>query len=58
MMSNVGGEGEINVAHLLLGIWSQKESAGQQILAGLGFNDEKAKELAKSVSLKFLSCIC
>ncbi|XP_057446416.1 ATP-dependent Clp protease ATP-binding subunit CLPT1, chloroplastic-like [Lotus japonicus] len=44
-----GGEGEINVAHLLLGIWSQKESAGQQILAGLGFNDEKAKELAKSV---------
>ncbi|XP_061353573.1 ATP-dependent Clp protease ATP-binding subunit CLPT1, chloroplastic isoform X2 [Gastrolobium bilobum] len=42
-----GEEGEINVTHLLLGIWSQEESAGQRILAALGFNDEKAKELAK-----------
>jgi len=45
------------VTHILLGIWSQKESAGQLILAGLGFNDEKAKELAKTVSLK-LCCFC
>ena len=45
------------MTHILLGIWSQKESAGQLILAGLGFNDEKAKELAKTVSLK-LCCFC
>ncbi|TKY45051.1 Clp protease-related protein [Spatholobus suberectus] len=44
-----GEEGEINVTHLLLGIWSQKESAGQKILAALGFNDEKAKELTKTI---------
>jgi len=44
-----GEGGEINVTHLLLGIWSQKESAGQQILDTLGFNDEKAKELAKTI---------
>lgn len=41
------------MTHMLLGIWSQKESAGQIILASLGFDDEKAKELAKTVSLKF-----
>ncbi|XP_028756454.1 ATP-dependent Clp protease ATP-binding subunit CLPT1, chloroplastic [Neltuma alba] len=41
-----GEGGEITVSHLLLGIWSQKESAGHQILAALGFNDEKAKEVA------------
>lgn len=34
---------------MLLGIWSEKESAGHIILAGLGFDDEKAKELAKNV---------
>ncbi|XP_020221366.1 ATP-dependent Clp protease ATP-binding subunit CLPT1, chloroplastic [Cajanus cajan] len=44
-----GEGGEINVTHILLGIWSQKESAGQQILVTLGFNDEKAKELAKTI---------
>ncbi|CAJ1952521.1 unnamed protein product [Sphenostylis stenocarpa] len=44
-----GEGGEINVTHILLGIWSQKESAGQQIMAALGFNDEKAKELAKTI---------
>ncbi|RDX98658.1 ATP-dependent Clp protease ATP-binding subunit CLPT1, chloroplastic [Mucuna pruriens] len=44
-----GEGGEINVTHILLGIWSQKESAGQNILAALGFNDEKAKELAKTL---------
>ena len=35
---------------MLLGIWSVKESAGHRIMATLGFDDEKAKELAKSVS--------
>ena len=38
------------MTHLLLGIWSQQESAGHQIMADLGFNDEKAKEVAKLVS--------
>ncbi|KAL3834575.1 hypothetical protein ACJIZ3_009311 [Penstemon smallii] len=46
-----GESGEITSSHLLLGIWSQKGSAGQKILAGFGFDDEKAKELAKTVSL-------
>ncbi|KAK4839508.1 hypothetical protein QYF36_022455 [Acer negundo] len=45
-----GDSGEITTAYLLLGIWSEKESAGQQILATLGFNDEKAKEVAKSMN--------
>ncbi|XP_062073304.1 ATP-dependent Clp protease ATP-binding subunit CLPT1, chloroplastic [Humulus lupulus] len=44
-----GEEGEITVTHLLLGIWSEKESAGHKILASLGFDDEKAKELGKSM---------
>lgn len=43
-----GEEGETNVAHLLLGIWSQEESAGRKVLSALGFNDEKAKEIAKT----------
>lgn len=34
---------------MLLGIWSVKESVGHKILAQLGFDDEKAKELAKNV---------
>ncbi|OIW07872.1 hypothetical protein TanjilG_19973 [Lupinus angustifolius] len=42
-----GEEGEITVTHILLGIWSQEESAARSILAALGFNDEKAQELAK-----------
>ncbi|KAJ4706168.1 ATP-dependent Clp protease ATP-binding subunit CLPT1, chloroplastic-like [Melia azedarach] len=45
-----GESGEITTTHLLLGIWSEKESAGHKILASLGFNDEKAKELAKSMN--------
>ncbi|KAK7314906.1 hypothetical protein VNO77_33436 [Canavalia gladiata] len=44
-----GGGGEINVACLLLGIWSQENSAGHKILAALGFNNEKAKEVAKMI---------
>ncbi|KAK9028208.1 hypothetical protein V6N11_068018 [Hibiscus sabdariffa] len=42
-----GESGEITTAYLLLGIWSEKESAGHKILATLGFNDEKAKEVEK-----------
>lgn len=45
-----GESGEITTNHLLLGIWSEKESAGHKILATLGFNDEKAKEIAKSIN--------
>ncbi|XP_072954368.1 ATP-dependent Clp protease ATP-binding subunit CLPT1, chloroplastic-like [Typha angustifolia] len=45
-----GKEGEITVTLLLLGIWSEKDSAGHKILASLGFNDEKASELAKSAN--------
>ncbi|PKA59960.1 Clp protease-related protein [Apostasia shenzhenica] len=43
-----GGVGEITTTHMLLGIWSERDSAGHKILASLGFNDEKAQELAKS----------
>ncbi|XP_055827058.1 ATP-dependent Clp protease ATP-binding subunit CLPT1, chloroplastic-like [Solanum dulcamara] len=42
-----GEDGEVTVAHMALGIWSVKESAGHRIMATLGFDDEKAKELAK-----------
>ncbi|KAG9445357.1 hypothetical protein H6P81_016697 [Aristolochia fimbriata] len=44
-----GEGGETTTVHLLLGIWNEKESAGYKILATLGFDDEKAKELAKSM---------
>ncbi|KAI3458255.1 hypothetical protein Pfo_014918 [Paulownia fortunei] len=44
-----GESGEITTTHLVLGIWSEKESAGHKILAALGFDDEKAKELAKTM---------
>lgn len=44
-----GESGEVTTAHLLLGIWSETEAAGHKILAALGFDDEKAKELAKSM---------
>ncbi|KAF9616954.1 hypothetical protein IFM89_033024 [Coptis chinensis] len=43
-----GDSGEITTTHLLLGIWSEKESAGYKIMATLGFDDEKAAELAKT----------
>ncbi|XP_019702089.3 ATP-dependent Clp protease ATP-binding subunit CLPT1, chloroplastic isoform X1 [Elaeis guineensis] len=42
-----GGKGEITTTHLLLGIWSEKDSAGHKILASLGFDDYKANELVK-----------
>ncbi|CAN6290041.1 unnamed protein product [Urochloa humidicola] len=43
-----GEDGEVTANHLLLGIWSDKESAGHKILASLGFDDEKARLLAKT----------
>ncbi|XP_023552673.1 ATP-dependent Clp protease ATP-binding subunit CLPT1, chloroplastic-like [Cucurbita pepo subsp. pepo] len=43
-----GQSGEITTGHLLLAIWSE-ESAGRKILATLGFDDEKAKEIEKTV---------
>ncbi|XP_021286500.1 ATP-dependent Clp protease ATP-binding subunit CLPT1, chloroplastic [Herrania umbratica] len=45
-----GESGEITTTYLLLGIWSEKESAGYMILATLGFNDEKAKDLRKYIN--------
>ncbi|KAK9266264.1 hypothetical protein L1049_010782 [Liquidambar formosana] len=45
-----GESGEITPAYLLLGIWSEKESAGHKIMAALGFDDEKANELTKSMN--------
>ncbi|KAL3647428.1 ATP-dependent Clp protease ATP-binding subunit clpt1, chloroplastic [Castilleja foliolosa] len=44
-----GENGEITTSHLALGVWSEKESAGHKIMAALGFDDEKAKELAKNM---------
>ncbi|KAE9459488.1 hypothetical protein C3L33_08623, partial [Rhododendron williamsianum] len=45
-----GKSGEITPAHLLLGVWSEKESDGYKIMAALGFNDEKAKQLETLIS--------
>ncbi|KAF8027448.1 hypothetical protein BT93_E0374 [Corymbia citriodora subsp. variegata] len=42
--------GEITTSHLLLGIWSEVESPGHKILAALGFDDGKAKELKSQIS--------
>lgn len=47
-----GVDGELTTAYLLLGIWSQKGSAGRQILETLGFNEDKAKQVAESVSFE------
>ncbi|KAI4383073.1 hypothetical protein MLD38_008953 [Melastoma candidum] len=44
-----GEDGEITPSHILLGVWSEKESAGHKILESMGFTDEKAEELAKSM---------
>ncbi|XP_065870893.1 ATP-dependent Clp protease ATP-binding subunit CLPT1, chloroplastic [Euphorbia lathyris] len=45
-----GDGGEISTGHIILGIWSEVESAGHRILETLGFNDEKAKEIANSMN--------
>jgi hypothetical protein len=47
----LGEDGEVTANHLLLGIWSDKESAGHKILASLGFDDEKARLLTQMVLL-------
>lgn len=44
-----GDDGEVTATHLLLGIWAQKDSAGRQVLATLGFDDRKAKELEETI---------
>ncbi|CAB4279677.1 unnamed protein product [Prunus armeniaca] len=45
-----GDSGEITTSHLLLGIWYEVESPGHKILATLGFNEEKVKELESLIS--------
>ncbi|KAJ6807422.1 ATP-dependent Clp protease ATP-binding subunit CLPT1, chloroplastic-like [Iris pallida] len=45
-----GKSEEVTTSHMLLGIWSEQDSAGHKILASLGFNNEKASELAKMAS--------
>ncbi|XP_060207217.1 ATP-dependent Clp protease ATP-binding subunit CLPT2, chloroplastic-like [Lycium barbarum] len=45
-----GQNGEITTTHLLLGVWSQQGSPGYKVLATLGFNNEKAKELENVIS--------
>ncbi|KAG9149278.1 hypothetical protein Leryth_003259 [Lithospermum erythrorhizon] len=45
-----GDNGEITTSHLLLGVWYQEESPGHKVLAALGLNSEKVKELESSVS--------
>lgn len=47
---NAGDNGEITTTHVLLGVWSQQGSPGYKVLAALGFNDEKAKELENVIS--------
>ncbi|XP_024170337.1 ATP-dependent Clp protease ATP-binding subunit CLPT2, chloroplastic isoform X2 [Rosa chinensis] len=45
-----GGSGEITTSHLLLGIWYEVDSPGHKIMASLGFNEEKVKELESLIS--------
>lgn len=45
-----GVDGELTTAYLLLGVWSQKDSAGRQILEALGFNENKAKQVAEAMN--------
>jgi hypothetical protein len=47
---HAAGQKELSTSMLVLGIWAQKGSDGQKVLAALGFNDDKASELAASVS--------
>jgi len=44
-----GENGEVTTTHMLLGVWAQKGSTGQQILTNLGIDDTKVEELAESV---------
>lgn len=49
-----GETGEVTTSHLLLGIWAQKESAAHRIMATLGFDDDKANHLAKSMDIEII----
>ncbi|GAB2265337.1 hypothetical protein Dimus_000401 [Dionaea muscipula] len=51
----VGESGDLTTPLLLLGIWAQEVSAGHKILENLGFNDEKAKELANFMDKEIIS---
>ncbi|KAF4404008.1 hypothetical protein G4B88_014464 [Cannabis sativa] len=46
----VGDGGETTTSYLLLGIWLEANSPGHKILATLGFNDEKVKQLETLLS--------
>lgn len=48
-----GEDGEVTTIHLLLGIWSQEDSAGHKILASFGFDNGKAEEIAKYANKDF-----
>lgn len=43
------GAKEVTPEHVLLGIWVQEDSAGHQILAKLGFNEQMAEEIRQPV---------
>ncbi|KAF4366574.1 hypothetical protein F8388_004238 [Cannabis sativa] len=45
-----GDGGETTTSYLLLGIWLEANSPGHKILATLGFNDEKVKQLETLLS--------
>eukprot|EP00244_Chara_vulgaris_P005250 TRINITY_DN2087_c0_g1_i1.p1 TRINITY_DN2087_c0_g1~~TRINITY_DN2087_c0_g1_i1.p1 ORF type:complete len:293 (-),score=56.47 TRINITY_DN2087_c0_g1_i1:376-1254(-) len=47
-----GDAGEVLTAHMLLGIWEQKGSAGQRVLLQLGFSEAKADDLRKLMLAK------
>lgn len=47
---NAGGEGEVGVERVVLGVWAQEESAGKALLQKLGFTEENAEELRKYVA--------
>lgn len=57
LLQNSGEGGEATTTHMLLGTWSEKDSAGHKILETLGFNDERASELAKTVTFHPLPCL-
>ncbi|GAU20706.1 hypothetical protein TSUD_231200 [Trifolium subterraneum] len=45
-----GESGEVTTEHIILGIWSEVDSAGHKILSNLGINEEKVKELEALIS--------
>ncbi|KAL6530209.1 hypothetical protein OROHE_014562 [Orobanche hederae] len=49
LKSDFGESGEITVSYLALGVWSEKDFTGHKIMAAFGFDDDKARELAKTM---------